>query len=77
MSEIFYPAALTCRFDQPFIKTVILLSVAAMGASRVLPKLKAPMSSCEPSTPKNGNGGWNSFPASKEPKNRFRIVCRK
>ena len=38
MSEIFYPAALTCRFDQPFIKTVILLSVAAMWCVPCLAK---------------------------------------
>ena len=35
------------------------------------------MSGCELSTQKNGNGGWSSFPGSKESKNRFPIACRR
>ena len=34
------------------------------------------MSGCELSTQKNGNGGWSSFPGSKESQNRFQIACR-
>gem|GEM_PF-5256019 len=32
---------------------------------------------CAPSTQKNGNGGWSSFPDSKEWKSPLPIACRK
>ena len=57
-------------------KPPFCLVLQRCGVSHVSQKRKAQMSGCELSTQKNGNGGWSSFPGSKESLNRFPIACR-